>query len=447
MSAPAADGRSLDEVLARVAEDFGTPAYVYVTDAIEQRLAELRARMGRWFSFSYAAKSNPNPELLRWLARRVEYIDVSSLGEFRLARAAGWAPERASFTGPGKRDVEIEEAMAHGLGELVVESVREAVVADRAARALGRVQSVLVRLSPSRIPRGFGDHMAGRPTPFGLDIESVPQELPRILALGHLRVAGFHIYSGTQCLKPEAICENYRIFLETFSTVCADFGLTPQRLVFGSGLGIPYHAGDSGLDLAQVAGGIAPDLEGFIRDSRFDKASLTLELGRFLVGEAGYFLTRIISVKESRGSRIVICDGGMNNHLPASGHFGMVMHRNYRMHRVGGGEAPEKIDLVGPLCTSIDRLARGVVLPRLAEGDLVAIHGSGAYGLTASPLHFISHPLPREVLVERGRLRDATRALRYDDAEARATTFRDATANGSAAAAWIPRAGALPRGA
>jgi len=411
MSTLAADDRSLDAVLGRVAENFGTPAYVYLTDAIEQRLAELRARMGRWFSFSYAAKSNPNPELLRWLAPRVETIDVSSLGEFRLARAAGWAPERASFTGPGKRDFEIEEAIAHGLGELVVESVREAVVADRVARACGRIQSVLVRLSPSRVPKGFGDHMAGRPSPFGLDVESVAQELPRILALGNLRVLGFHIYSGTQCLKPEAICENYRIFLETFRTVCADFDLTPQRLVFGSGLGIPYHPADSALDLAQVAGGIAPDLDGFVGDSRFHRTALTLELGRFLVGEAGYFLTRIISVKESRGSRIGICDGGMNNHLPASGHFGMVIHRNYRMHRVGGGEASEKIDLVGPLCTSIDRLASGVLLPRLEEGDLVAIHGSGAYGLTASPLHFISHPLPREVLVEGTRLSDATRAL------------------------------------
>lgn len=411
MSKRAADEPSLDAILVRVAEQFGTPSFVYLTDAIERRLAELKSRMGRWFSFSYAAKANPNPELLRWLAPRVEFIDVSSLGEFRLARAAGWAAERASFTGPGKRDFEIEEAVAGGLGELVVESVREAVVADRVARALGRVQNILVRLSPSQIPKGFGDHMAGRPSPFGLDIESVAQELPRILALGHLRVIGFHIYSGTQCLKPEAICENYRIFVQTFRSVCSDFNLTPHKLVFGSGLGIPYHPGDRGLDLAQVAEGIAPDLERLRADARFNQASLTLELGRFLVGEAGYFLTRLVSVKESRGSRIGICDGGMNNHLPAAGRFGMVIHRNYRMHRVGGGEGSEKIDLVGPLCTSIDRLASGALLPRLEEGDLVAIHGSGAYGLTASPLHFISHPLPREVIVEGTSLRDATREL------------------------------------
>lgn len=415
MSTPAADRPALDATLGRVADRFGTPAYVYLTDAIEERLADLTARMGSWFSFSYAAKCNPNPSLLGWLAGKVEYIDVSSLGEFRLARAAGWAPERASFTGPGKRDFEIEEAIAGGLGELVVESVREAQVADRVAGALGRVQDVLVRLSPSRIPKGFGDQMAGRPSPFGLDVETVAEELPRILALPHLRLAGFHVYSGTQCLKPDAIAENYRIFLDTFRTVCAEFDLAPRRLVFGSGLGIPYHAGDAALDLAQVAAGIAPDLEGFAAEPRFRNAQFTLELGRYLVGEAGYFLTRVVSVKESRGSRIGICDGGMNNHLPASGHFGMVIHRNYRMHRVGGGEGAERIDLVGPLCTSIDRLASGASLPRLSEGDLVAVHCSGAYGLTASPLHFISHPPPREVLVEGSRLRDATRPLGFAD--------------------------------
>ncbi len=415
MSMLAADRSDLDALLGRVAESFGTPAYVYLTDAIEQRLAELKAQMGPWFGFSYAAKCNPNPSLLRWLARKVDHIDVSSLGEFRLACAAGWAPERASFTGPGKRDSEIEEAIAGGLGELVVENVREALVADRVARALGRVQDVLVRLSPSRIPKGFGDQMAGRPSPFGLDVEMAAEELPRILSRPHLRVVGFHIYSGTQCLKPEAIAENYRIFLDTFRTICADFDLRPERLVFGSGLGIPYHAGDTGLDLAQVAAGIASDLDGFVAEPRFRQAALTLELGRYLVGEAGYFLTRIVSIKESRGSRIGICDGGMNNHLPASGHFGMVIHRNYRMHRVGGGGEAEKIDLVGPLCTSIDRLASGASLPRLAEGDLVAVHSSGAYGLTASPLHFISHPLPREVLIEGSAMQDATRPLGFGD--------------------------------
>ncbi|TNC49137.1 type III PLP-dependent enzyme [Rubellimicrobium rubrum] len=409
MSLPGSDATALDDLLREVADAIGTPAYVYLTDAIERRLSELRAALGPWFSFSYAAKCNPNPELLRWLADRVERVDVSSIGEFRLAQAAGWGADRASFTGPGKRTAEIVDAVSGGVGEMVLESLREAVAVDRVAQSLGRRQDVLIRLSPARVPKGFGDHMAGRPSPFGLDVETAGDDLRRIMALRHLRVVGLHIYSGTQSLRPEAICENYRIFIEVFRSVCEDLDLRPETLVFGSGLGIPYHDQDNPLDLMAVADGAGPDLDALKAEPRFRDTRLVLELGRYLVGEAGYFLTQVTSVKESRGTRIGICDGGMNNHLPASGHFGMVIRRNYRMHRVGGGAPAEKIDLVGPLCTSIDRLATGVSMPRIEEGDLVAVHSSGAYGLTASPLHFISHGPPHEVLVEGARFRDVTR--------------------------------------
>lgn len=416
----------LDAWLEQAAAAFGTPSYVYFTSPIEARIAALRAAFGGRFALSYAAKSNPNPALLAWLADRVELLDVSSIGELRLGLHAGWAASRASFTGPGKREFELREAIAGGVGELVLESVREAVLADRIAGATGRVQDVLVRIAPDRVPKGFGDQMAGRPGAFGIDVEDIETALPSILALPHLRVAGLHIYSGTQCLKAEAICENFRIFIDIFSEVCARHALAPRKLVFGSGLGIPYHDGDAPLDLDAAARGVAGDLDALKRDPRFAGTRLVLELGRYLVGEAGYFLTRVIAVKASRGARIGICDGGMNNHLPASGKFGMVVHRNYAMHKVGGGPSPEKIDLVGPLCTSIDRLAGGVTLPRLEAGDLVAIHGSGAYGLTASPLHFISHAPPQEILVEAGEMRAVTRDLALGAEPARAVHARAA---------------------
>jgi len=402
---------SVDETLRSVARAFGTPSFVYLAPEIEDRAALLRAAFGGRFALSYAVKSNPNQGLLAWMKDHVEFLDVSSIGELRIGLRAGWEASRASFTGPGKRDFELKEAIEAGIGELVVESVREAVAADRIAGALGRVQDVMVRLAPSRVPKGFGDQMAGRPSAFGIDVETMHDELPRILALANLRVMGLHIYSGTQCLKADAIVENYRTFVGIFREVAERYGLACEKLVFGSGLGIPYHNGDVPLDLAAVAQGIAPELDALKSEPRFAGVRLMLELGRYLVGEAGYFLTRVISVKDSRGSRIGICDGGMNNHLPASGHFGMVIHRNYAMHKVGGGEAVEKVDLVGPLCTSIDRVASGILLPRIEEGDLIAVHNSGAYGLTASPIHFISHGAPREILVEAAGLRDVTRTL------------------------------------
>lgn len=402
-------GPDLDSILAGAAERFGTPAYIYLTDAIEARLTELRASLGAWFDVSYAMKCNPNPALLAWLAPRVDLIDVSSGGEFALACAAGWQAQRASFTGPAKRDDELRAVIAGGLGELVIESPREARAADRIAAELGVVQPVLIRLAPDRVPKGFGDHMAGRPSPFGIDIEDAPVALPQILALPNLHVIGLHIYSGTQCLRPDAIAENWRIYMQIFRETCATHDLMPQKLVFGAGLGIPYHPGDTALSLPQIAADIGPDLTAFRNEPRFSRTKLVLELGRFLVGEAGYFVTRVISTKSSRGSRLAICDGGMNAHLAASGNFGMVLRRNYVIHKIGGGDEVEKVDISGPLCTSIDKIGGAVLLPPLAEGDLIAIHTSGAYGPTASPLHFISHPTPREILVEGAQARDVTR--------------------------------------
>jgi diaminopimelate decarboxylase len=409
MCATSADQSMADQRMAEAADRFGTPAYVYFADDIEARLADLRRAFDRWFAISFAVKSNPNPALLAWMRDKVDYLDVSSGGEFSLARGAEWDPGRISFTGPAKREAELRVAISDGLGELVIENLREARIADRIAAEVGRVQSVLVRISPDRVPKGFGDQMAGRPSPFGIDVEDVATELPQIAALPNLKVLGLHIYSGTQCLKPEAICENWRIFMQVFRDICTASDMRPAKLIFGAGLGIPYHPNDRPLNLAEIASEIGPDLEAFRAEPRFAATRLVLELGRHLVGEAGYFLPRVVSVKSSRGSRIAICDGGLNNNLAASGQFGMVLRRNYIMHRVGGGEGDEKIDISGPLCTSIDKLGGAVALPHVDEGDLIAIHGCGAYGPTASPLHFISHPMPRELLIVGGQTIDVTR--------------------------------------
>jgi diaminopimelate decarboxylase len=399
-----------DAQLSAAAERFGTPAYVYFADRIAERSAQLNRDFDRWFRLSYAVKSNPNPALLAWLRGRVPLLDVSSIGEVRRALAAGWNAEAISFTGPAKRQAELAEAVAVGVGEIVLESLEEALVLNDLARSAGRIAGVLVRLSPDHVPKGFGDHMAGRPSPFGIDVEEAEAVLPQIAALPNLRLAGLHIYSGTQSLKPDAVVENWRIFIAQFRRFCTLIDLVPERLVFGSGLGIPHHAGDQPLDTSAIAAAIAPDLDALKAAPRFARSDLVLELGRHLVGEAGVFVTRVLRVKPSRGSKVVLCDGGMNAHLAATGQFGMVLRRNYLLHRVGGGEGAEKVDIHGPLCTSIDRLAAGAELPPLQPGDLIAIYPSGAYGPTASPRGFISHPEPREVMIEGGQMSDVTDA-------------------------------------
>jgi diaminopimelate decarboxylase len=400
------------DVLADVAQRFGTPYFIYFLDDVRTRLDAIRQAFGGAFEVSYAVKSNPNPALVAWMKDHVPALDISSGGELRRALAAGWSGERISFTGPGKRPWELEESVAAGVSKLVLESVREAEDLDALAAKAGRIQPVLLRIAPASLPRGFGVNMAGKPTQFGVDEEDAPAAVAAIRKLANLKLAGFHAYSGTQCVDAKAVGENFGIFARIFGSLAEKFEFSPEALVFGAGFGIPYHVGMNALDLPAVGAAAAPALERLASDPRTAGAKRYLEMGRYLVGEAGLYLARVTRIKRSRGSDIAILDGGMNHHLGAAGHLGSVIHRNYRIFKVGDapGGATRPYELVGPLCTSIDTLGHGVELPELHEGDLLGVHCSGAYGLTASPVDFISHAPPREFAAERGSVRDITDA-------------------------------------
>lgn len=391
-------------VLQSIAADMGTPAYVYFTERIAARINALRSAFGGRFEISYAMKCNPNPALLRWLRGRVNSIDVSSAGELRTALAAGWPAGQIGFTGPAKQLRDVQLAVDSGIGELIVESLREARLLDAVARDAGRRQRVLVRISPRHVPKGFGSNMSGRATQFGIDEEELLGTLDEIAALQYVEVTGFHAYSGTQSLSAEAVAENWINFARLFDLARAHLGLVPSRLIFGSGLGVRYHDGDSALDLDAIEAAVGPPLDRLQAQTTYAGCKFALETGRYLVGEAGVYLTRAVHTKRSRGQRLVAFDGGMNHHLGAAGHLGMVIHRPYRMAvlktaSVGDDTSSEKQDLYGPLCTSIDCLGRGVRLPPIQEGDLLAVLASGAYGPTSSPLNFISHEPPSEYLV------------------------------------------------
>jgi diaminopimelate decarboxylase len=393
--------------LLSIAERCGTPSYVYFADEIRANVDRLRSAFAGQFLISYAVKANPAPGVLGALHKFADLLDVSSAGEIKRAVEAGWEGSAISFTGPGKREDELQHAVDARIGEVVVESVEEARALARLARRAGIVQRIMLRLAPSRVPAGFGDTMGGKPVAFGVDEEDLETVVPEILGLRGLSLIGFHCYSGTQCLQARAVVENWAIHAQLFRSTAQLAGIQPERLVFGSGLGIPYHDGQQPLDLAQIAeaaGSLLAELRQALPRTR-----LVLETGRFLVGEPGVFLTRVMRVKDSRGTRIGICDGGLNYHLAACGLFGMALRRNYRMVNLTATDGPGRgrFQLSGPLCTSIDVLGRNVELPRLEAGDVIALEASGAYGASASPTHFISHPPVREWLVSGDRVADA----------------------------------------
>jgi diaminopimelate decarboxylase len=393
----------MNSTLVDIAQRFGTPCYVYFMEDIAARCEALRQAFARRFKISYAVKANPNVGLLQRLRTHTDALDISSAGEMQHALRAEWPPQRLSFTGPGKRTQELVTAVTQGIGHIVVESVHEARTVSKIACACGTHQDILVRLAPRRIPRRFGLNMAGKPSQFGIDEEDLDSAFAALKTLPNLRIRGLHIYSGTQCLDVNALVEHFEICCELFRQCATRYALTPHVLVFGSGFGIPYFPGQAAFDLSQLAARVNPALDALLQDDRCRHAVCVLETGRYLVGEAGIFVTRVIRIKVSRGTRIAICDGGMHHHLAACGHLGTVFQRNYRIFKVNAGVDTgdaATYELVGPLCTTIDTLGHAVELPTLDEGDLIGIHCSGAYGLTISPIHFISHPPPKEIVVE-----------------------------------------------
>jgi len=396
-----ADMSPRHELLAEIAARHGTPTFVYFMDEVKQRIERVRSTFQGLFRVSYAMKCNPNPMVLTRIKGWVDTLDVSSRGELARGLAAGFDPKLISFTGPAKQRLCLEQSVAAGIGEVVVESLREARTLSEIAVSRGVVQPVLVRIAPRQVPKGFGVNMAGRPCQFGVDEEDLDGVLTEMRSLPGISIEGFHIYSGTQSLKATAIAENYAIFVELFRRASETHDITPRKLIFGSGLGVRYHEGDEPVDLDQVAALTIPVLRALKAEARFARAELVLETGRYLIGEAGVYLTRVVNRKRSRGTEIATFDGGMHHHLGACGHLGMVIHRPYRMFKLGAASQPEQsYDLYGPLCTTIDVLGRGVKLPGLEVDDVLAIESSGAYGASASPAGFISHPEACEVLVE-----------------------------------------------
>jgi diaminopimelate decarboxylase len=398
---------SRESLVARIAGHYGTPCYVYFVEEIDRRIRSLGEAFGGLVELSYAVKANPHVALLSHLRGRVAHLDVSSGGEVERALSAGWPAGSLSFTGPGKRPWELDYAVTSGVGLIVIESVRELTMVNRIAQRAGARQRIAIRIGPRVVPRGFGVSMAGRPSQFGIDEELLAEVVAAMNTCSALTLCGFHVYAGTQCLSPDTLVENFEVMVRVFRDAAELFDVAPDCLVFGAGFGIPYYPDSVPLELGPVASRISPLLTS-LRSGRFAHSHFLLELGRFLVGEAGVFAMSVLDVKDSRGRKIAVCDGGMHQHLGAAGHLGTIVPRNYRMFRAPTSASapasvdrasPETYDVVGPLCTSIDTLGRGVTFDALQVGDVIGIECSGAYGFSVSPMSFISHPPPLEVFV------------------------------------------------
>jgi len=376
----------------------GTPLFVYDRAMIAARFADLRAVMPDRLSVHYAMKANPFPPLLKTMAEWVDGFDIASGGELALALAAGEAPGAISFAGPGKSDAELEAAIAAGI-TLNLESAGELTRALRTAERLGQRPRLAIRVNPAFDIRGSGMKMGGGAKPFGVDEEQVPGLLRGLLAAG-AEWRGFHIYSGSQALDADAVITAQAATLALAADLAQRAGVAVPHCNLGGGFGIPYFAGDTPLEIGAVGTALG---EAFDRlPAVLAETEFAIELGRWLVGEAGVYLTRVLDVKHSHGEIFVVTDGGLHHQLAASGNFGTVVRRNYPValaNRFDAQPFEEPQNLVGRLCTPLDRLADKAALPLAEPGDLVAVFCAGAYGASASPSAFLGHGPAHEMLV------------------------------------------------
>lgn len=390
----AVGGRKVSDLATEIGH---TPFYVYDRSVMSRKVAQLREALPAEIHLHYAIKANPLPEVVRHFVGLVDGLDVASAGELQIALDAGANPASISFAGPGKTEAELQLASESGI-TINVESDREIELLSELGKRSARRPRVAVRVNPDFELKTSGMKMGGGPKQFGIDAERVPEVLGRIGGLP-LDFQGFHIFSGSQNLRADALIEA-QCQTADLALKLARSSPSPVRLLnLGGGFGIPYFPGEKPLDLEPVAANLAQLAKTLHR--ALPEAELILEFGRYLVGEAGVYVCRVLDRKVSRGHVFLVTDGGLHHHLAASGNFGQVLRKNYPVvvaNRVRGASR-EVASVVGPLCTPLDLLTDRMELAAAQPGDLIAVFQSGAYGRSASPLGFLSHPPPAELVV------------------------------------------------
>lgn len=387
-------GMELTRLVSRVGR---TPFYAYDRQVIIDGMAKLRQQMPDGLKIHYALKANPMPAVVQLMAGLVDGFDVASAAEMKVALDTNMSAHHISIAGPGKCVAELSQAIAAGI-TINVESFNELETIARLSEQIDVTASVAIRVNPAFELKSSGMKMGGGAKPFGIDEEQLPAVLRRLHALP-VDFQGLHIYSGSQNLKASALIEAQQQSI-ALALRLVDFcpgGI--KKLNIGGGFGLPYFAGENPLNIQDVGDALAIEMQKF--KAVQPESEIIIELGRYLVGEAGIYVCQVLDKKISRGQIFLVVDGGLHHHLAASGNFGQVIRKNYPI-AIGNkmyAEQQEVVNVVGCLCTPLDILAEKMPLPVAEVGDLIVVYQSGAYGLTASPGAFLSQPKAEEVLV------------------------------------------------
>jgi diaminopimelate decarboxylase len=388
--------------ISHIAREYGTPFYLYHGEMISERIRRVRDVLGT--EVSYSVKANPSLGVCQLIAREREAgAEVASSGELAVARAAGFEPEDIVFAGPGKTDDELRMVVEEGIFADNAESLNEidrlATIAGRAERRIG----VGLRINPTAQLMGSQMRMGGTVGQFGIDQTELEEAVRKTLSHPELFLRGIHVYTATQVFEVEPLLEHCRNILEIALEAADHAGQPLQMIDFGGGFGVPYFEKMVEFDLEGFGEGFRELLVTYRSDPRLEGCRFLFELGRYLVADAGVYVTRVVDVKQMRGKTFVVTDGGMNHHLTATGNMGQVFRKSYPLLNLSrmSGVPEEGVAVAGPCCTPLDMFGSNIPLTEPEVGDLIGVFYSGAYGFSASNLGFLSHPAPAEVLLWR----------------------------------------------
>ncbi|MEW9700455.1 type III PLP-dependent enzyme [Paenibacillus sp. SI8] len=383
----------------KIASAHGTPAYVYDGNRIANQFELLKSCLPSSFDIFFSVKSNPLLGICELFKKLGSCIEVASSGELFMALQAGFHPQDIIFTSPGKTNEDLTYAIESGIYSINIESIEEARVINQIALQHGRVVPISVRINPSFNINGAGLKMTGVSTQFGIDQSLLEEAFDVIQNLPCVHVRGIHIFSGSQMLDADHIVQTVDEVMKLAVQLMETYECRFDFVDIGGGFGIPYFKGETELAVDQLRSGLAAVWERY--RSPLAGARIGVESGRFLLAESGVFITKVLYTKESKGVKYIVCDGGSNQHA-STAFLGRYVRNNFPMHLSGKQGELEEVNVVGSLCTPTDVLGQKVMLPKAEIGDLLVIEKSGAYGLTHSPVLFLSHALPPEILLYEG---------------------------------------------
>jgi len=386
------DGVRLPDILAK----FPTPCYIYSASVIKENYQRIRDHFPAYEVFS-SFKANPNLAISKTLLGLGASADVSSLGELKAALKVGYKPENILFVGPGKSDEEIRYAVTTGVFAIVAESPYEIELVDAIAGKIKKQARLMLRINTLEKPTA-PEIMVGGPSKFGID-EEVAIDSVRSIRLKHSRIIGVHVYSASQVLDPQFHAMHINYVGDLALHLAEKIGFELKCIDFGGGFGVPYKDGEPELDLGPIA--TAAEVVGEKVHRMSPECRLAFEIGRYIVAEAGIFLTKVLRIKNSRGKRFVITDAGLNHFTRPV--FQRVNHPARILAKIVDRPVGT-FDICGPICTPLDVTAHCVPLPEPEVGDVIGLFNAGAYGYTMSMIDFMSLGWPAEVMIDDGRM-------------------------------------------